>query len=524
MSTTDPFKLRELRERVLSHRRELAERMGDDALRSWEPHEKQRPFVRAVLDYEAPEVWLIGANRSGKSDVGAYCGATLARYGPPDKLVRSSFAGSGKDSIEVRDRATSGWVVGLDHNIIRDTVQPKYFDNGYVPPGAPNKPFIPQREISGWDRENNIIKLKCGSLVGFKSAESGAAKFQGAGKDWVHYDEVPPKPVYDECGIRVEAGRRLLQFGTCTLLPPEGGIGGVAWLYHERIRPFKQGTLKNCLLFSASMYDNPHLSPEEIAIQETKYPIDTPMGQIRILGSWLPGIGGARAYSSFLADTQVQPQPQPQPYAPLCWTWDFNVDPLVSVVGWKDGPRFRVCAEHILEDSGNIPDMCELFYRHWGHHQGEVRLYGDATGGNRTAQTARSSFTMILQEMSRYQMRLRLCVPDKNPFVTDRLNAVNRACSPSGGGEPLLLVDPACTELIDDLEQVLLDANGGIRKITNRRDPYFRRTHISDALGYWVSYDAPVRLARTKDQWRPGAHNTMGGRIKGPGYSFNRAR
>ena len=50
------------------------------------------------------------------------------------------------------------------------------------------------------------------------------------------------------------------------------------------------------------------------------------------------------------------------------------------------------------------------------------------------------------------------------------------------------------THFIADLEQVLRDSRGGIKKSHDRKDPYYRRTHISDALGYWVVKDEPVRV------------------------------
>ena len=76
-----------------------------------------------------------------------------------------------------------------------------------------------------------------------------------------------------------------------------------------------------------------------------------------------------------------------------------------------------------------------------------------------------------------------------------RINALNHSCKDEAG-EINLGINPSCVELIADLEQVLRDPRGGIKKTYNRKDPYFRRTHTSDALGYWISYDEPVRLGR----------------------------
>jgi len=82
-------------------------------------------------------------------------------------------------------------------------------------------------------------------------------------------------------------------------------------------------------------------------------------------------------------------------------------------------------------------------------------------------------------------------------------------------GEVCVEVDPSCRELIDDLEQVLLDGRGKIKKVTNRTDPYFKRTHISDGFGYWICRDAPVRPIN--DRHRPKVMP------KAPGYAFSGA-
>jgi hypothetical protein len=107
-------------------------------------------------------------------------------------------------------------------------------------------------------------------------------------------------------------------------------------------------------------------------------------------------------------------------------------------------------------------------------------------------------------------------VPEANPNVPDRINAMNIACK-GLGGVVNLEVAPDCIELIADLEQVLRDSRGGIKKTHNKRDPYFRRTHTSDAAGYWISYEAPVR--RTTASWK-----SRGKGIRSPGYGPSKPR
>ena len=96
-------------------------------------------------------------------------------------------------------------------------------------------------------------------------------------------------------------------------------------------------------------------------------------------------------------------------------------------------------------------------------------------------------------------------------MVPDRINAVNAALRDQAGVS-IVEIDPSCEHLIDDLEQTLRDDRGGIKKSHDRRDPYYQRTHDSDAFGYWVSYEQPVR--------RVGPFDSLKAAIGMPGYSW----
>lgn len=452
---------------------ELQKRRASDPLRGFVLHPKQQLFVRSVLEGQRKENWFIAANRSGKSDAGAYVGATLARFGPPGS-----------------PGPTSGWVSALDFPTSRDVIQPKYFDNGFVPPGQAHPPFIPKHEIRSWSSESQVLKLKNGSIIGFKSADSGRSKYQGAEKDWFHMDEEHPWDIYEEAVIRV-GSRPLLFFCTATILPPEGQSNTVSWVFDKLIKPSLEGRLPHIGLFGAAIYDNPHILTGEIARLEAIYPEGSLSRRIRLGGEWLPGIGGSRAYGAFSALVHVKEGPPLGAYRPLLWTVDFNVEPMCGLVMQREGERYHVFDELVL-DSASIPEMVDLFRDRYPAHNGEIWLFGDATGKRRTSQTGQTDYWVILQEMRTYGSPIRMRVPPENPRVPDRINAVNRLLLDERGGIRLT-VEPRCLELIADLEGVLRDQRGGIKKVTNRKDPYFRRTHTSDALGYLVSYEEPVR-------------------------------
>lgn len=488
----------------------LALRRAADPLRSFTPHAKQQAFIDSTIYRKKKENWFIAANRSGKSDAGAYIGATLARFGRQDEPRAAPHAGA---SVQVRDRATSGWVSALDFPTARDVIQPKYFDNGYGN-SAGRPPFIPAHEIEHWHVDNQILRLKNGSIIGFKSAESGRRKYQGADKDWFHMDEEHPWEIYEESVIRVGA-KPLIFFCTCTILPPEGQQQTVSWVFPKIIQPWKSGLLGHVGLFGAAIYDNPVIPRDEIMRLEAIYPEGSIQNRIRLKGEWLPGLGGARAYPSF--DRQLHVKTWLPPIAlrrPLCWIWDFNVEPMVSLVGQEDLGVYRQYKELILEQ-GSIGEMCELFVQYFPDHQAEIMVYGDATGKRRESQTAQTNYWTILNEMKNYGVPIRLMVPEENPRVGDRINAVNRILRDEDG-RIRYEVEASCEETITDLEGVLRDPRtNGILKIRNKKDPYFRRTHTSDALGYWLAFEEPVRVENQRSRRVPKA-------LSGPSYGARR--
>lgn len=490
---------------------ELSRRNALDPLLSCKLFRAQEEFKHSVL-YEKQENYYLGANRCGKSLVGANVGATLARFGyPDDSPMAPRYVGSPASNVSVRDRATSGWVSALDFPTSRDTIQPKYFDNGFCPPGAA-PPFIPRHEILEWRQNDQVLRLKCGSIIGFKSADSGRSKYQGAEKDWVHLDEEHPENVYDEISIRV--GKRPLNiFVTATLLPPEGTVGGITWTFPRVVEPWKQGELPHVGVFRASIYDNPHIPKAEIERLEARFPPGSTQGRIRLNGELLPGLSGARVYASFDRGlNMVRNHPEMSRRRPIIWTWDFNVEPMVSLVCQHDEPYFRVYHELVL-DEGNIGEMCEAFRKLIPAHYAEIRVHGDASGHQRSAQSRQSSYTMIQNFMMDYPAPVRMHVPWDNPSVDGRIQAVNRCCRDEAGRR-LLLVHESCKELIGDLEQVVSDGRGGIKKVTNRKDSYFRRTHTCLVRGTGVRMlngeDVPIETIRPGDMLSTGLVTAAG--------------
>jgi phage terminase large subunit-like protein len=492
--------------------RELEDRRRDDPWWQWRPTAAQEPFIRSVLVEQHEESWMLAANRSGKSDAAAWIGASLARFGRT--CPRYQAPAQGVEIVE-RPGPTSGWAISRTYPNSIEVIQPKFFANGYaVDPG--HAPFIPEREIDSWSATNQLLKLKNGNMVGFKSAEGETMRLAGAAKDWILFDEEPPEAIYEECVIRVGGGRKLLVFGAATLLPPEGTLGGVSWLYERKVKPWQAGRSVGLHIFGASIYDNPYINEIEVRRLESLYPEGSAARAIRLDGEFRPGMQGTRAYSAFDRRIHVRPQPALSARRPLVWALDFNVEPMITIIGQMEGRLFRVYRELVLDDSASVEDMVELFKRIVPEHYGPIWVYGDATGRNRHASTGRSEYALLMNYMGGYGSPVTVKVPEKNPFVADRVNAVNSALR-GPNGEISVEIDPSCEELIDDLEQVQRDSKGGVRKTSDRKDRYYRRTHASDALGYWICYERPVRVeSRVHYGVQPLTH------AREPSYSFRR--
>src|SRR3990172_7836157 len=110
-------RLRELDEQRALLAQAILERAATDPLLIFQPTPKQKPFIESVLYGKKAENWFVAANRSGKSDAGAYIGSSLARFGGDP---RSAYSEGG--SVEIRDRATSGWVSSIDFPTSRDII------------------------------------------------------------------------------------------------------------------------------------------------------------------------------------------------------------------------------------------------------------------------------------------------------------------------------------------------------------------------------------------------------------------
>jgi len=196
------------------------------------------------------------------------------------------------------------------------------------------------------------------------------------------------------------------------------------------------------------------------------------------------------------------------PRAPLCLTFDFNVEPgTCNAIQELPHPKLesRICTQVIWEAhvprSSTTEIICNRIIQDWGsRHEGLVKCYGDASGGARGSAKVQGSDWDIIAAKLRpvFGDRLVFSVPASNPAERSRVNAMNTRLK-NGAGRVHLLVDPVeCPQTVRDFEGVRL-VKGGSGEIDKRAHPTL--THHTDGIGYYVEREFPVvkRRATSKE-------------------------
>ncbi len=242
------------------------------------------------------------------------------------------------------------------------------------------------------------------------------------------------------------------------------------------------------------------LPPEEI--ESARKDLDDLTFQQEYEASFVNFVG--RAYYTYLEAVHgTRLRQNYNPKAPLCFWLDFNVAPGVAGVSQEmklpvGNVGTGVIGEVWIENNSSTPAVCRKLIQDWGKHEGRVMVYGDATGGARgTAQTEGSDWDLARRILRKHfgSRRVFFRVKDSNPTERARVNAVNSRLK-SQDGTVRLMVDLAhAPHVATDLEGVRT-LKGGAGEIDKAADPML--THISDALGYFVDREFPVRDKRDR--------------------------
>ena len=229
------------------------------------------------------------------------------------------------------------------------------------------------------------------------------------------------------------------------------------------------------LLVHGKTTDN-HYLPESY-IQSLRDNYDDKLLDAYINGNFVNLTQGATYYA--FSRQEHTGQCKYNPSLPLRIGMDYNCDPLSSVVSQVQ-PNGKV---HIIKEitlshggDGDLPTqrMCDTIRDMFPNNR--YYAYPDATGAAKHS-SARFSDISIVRKNG-----FIIKVAHINPRVINRVNAVNNQFAKNN-----ILIDNSCKLFIRDLEQVV--NKEGTREIDKSNKVL---SHLSDAFGYFLSWEYPV--------------------------------
>jgi phage terminase large subunit-like protein len=202
-------------------------------INSYVPHPKQKKFHSS----KARTRLYIGGNRSGKTTGGIVEDIWwLTRQHPYREIPSHPIAGR---------------IVSVDFiNGISKIIMPQL------------KQWLPPSQLRGgswfsaYDAQDRVLNLENGSFVELMSYDQDLDKFAGTSRDFIHYDEEPPKDIFTECKARL-IDRKGSSWMTMT------PIEGMTWIYDDIYEPGILGD-SGIAVIEVDMAENPHLDQEEI--------------------------------------------------------------------------------------------------------------------------------------------------------------------------------------------------------------------------------------------------------------------
>lgn len=200
---------------------------------AYEPHKKQLVFHKSMKKGRL----YIGGNRSGKSVGG---------------VIEDLWWLTGRHPYrEIPKRTIRGRVVGVDFNNGVKGILIPIFKRWIVP-----SDLVGGSWERSFDNSERTLTLANGNFLEFKSYDQELDKLAGTSRDFIHFDEEPPKSHFDECLVR------LIDTGGdwwITMTPVEG----MTWVYRQLYEPVMSGNREDVEVIQVDMSDNPHLSVKE---------------------------------------------------------------------------------------------------------------------------------------------------------------------------------------------------------------------------------------------------------------------
>lgn len=211
----------------------LSRAVSRPSIYGYVPHDKQIKF------HTAPEKGrlYIGGNRSGKTVGGTVEDIWWLRGQHPYRQVPPP---------PVRGRiVTTSFNEGVKQIIIPELAK-------WIPPSD----LINGSWEDSYAKQDRQLTLANGSTCELMSYDQDVDKFAGTSRHFTHFDEEPPKPIFDECKMRLLDTQG---YWWMTMTP----VLGMTWVYDDIYEPgLSPGS--NIAVIAIDTSENPYLSSAEV--------------------------------------------------------------------------------------------------------------------------------------------------------------------------------------------------------------------------------------------------------------------
>ena len=202
-------------------------------MHGYQPHPKQMMFHTSIKKARL----YIGGNRSGKSVGG---------------VVEDLWWVTGRHPYrKIPDKTIRGRVVGVDFNNGVQGILLPIFKRWIVPSDLTGGSWE-----RSWSNAERTLTLANGNFIEFKSSDQDLEKHAGTSRDFIHFDEEPPRSIFTENLLRlVDVGGSWW----ITMTPVEG----MTWVYKTLYEPWKKGQRTDIDVIQVSMSENPYINDAE---------------------------------------------------------------------------------------------------------------------------------------------------------------------------------------------------------------------------------------------------------------------
>lgn len=420
---------------------------------AYAPHEKQRIFHQSI----AKKKLYIGGNRSGKTT-----GAVVEDL---------QWVMGNHPYRDTPDAPIRGRVVGVDFlQGVQKILLPQF--QRWCPPSILKKGSWED----SYNKELRTLYFANGSFIEFMSYDQDTDKFAGTSRHFIHYDEEPPKYVFNECNARLVDTNGSWWI---SMTP----VDGMTWIYEDIYQ--EAGKLHDgTLIIEADMQDNPHISKE--AAENYLSGLDDDERVAREHGKFVQ-VGG-RVYKTFDRATHVVPPILPSNFSD--WMLYSTMDH-----GFKNPTAWLW---HLVSPEGDVITFAEHYKSEWTVEE-HARAWHDKNtsigrqpdiiiGDPSIAQRNGITGTSIQTE---YAVNGVYISPGNNDVAVgvakvNQYFRINKATR-----KPAWTVTENCTNLIRELEH-LRWATYSSKRLQFEKNPqeaiHKKDDHASDALRYMLSF------------------------------------